>query len=604
MKSFTQRTIALLICVVMVFSVCTTAFAMDEKTEQYAKKAAVAAIEKAAGAIPYVGEGISKIIDTFLPDMFNITDEHDKVMAKLDEIYDSIQNLSLKIDDNQKKLFQAFYQQKIDNFNSDANKLKGTIDRLYALIKETEDYYGDIKALEGDEKKLREHEKQVQLANLIKGNDFGDPSSAIAQLTNLSDYICGTQISTGREDGIFQLAYKANCANSALGCEAALKSASYVRSLSKYIETAYKTIFIIYGAKLYVCENADEISDEMAAGSIPRCDMTDYNAYNVKPIRTSVFGTGTSSVISYYNRMFDSDRSDSAINIYNGMLEEVWFNYIDSTDYEQKPAKITYIPLDFEMGFLYPGDVSFRTVADMNYDYLSSTMPALGKTDVLYAWNGYYNITTELNKIMLDTAHSALSVEQTENLMKHMANNPVFGTDKNSLTCIEILEDLGFSFNAYNAYVDSLPKSSGTTYRDPSKSRALTDGKLKIFPVNIENKFDSGNFFPDCWCGSLVDGYNFQDDPNDLEPVEDAEMVRMCLKKCKTGNPGDYNINNAMIMYFAKAGSASGTGSFFGRLSAWTVPVICTGAAVIIAVPAVILLVRKKKKKDAAKVSE
>ena len=601
MKRFAKRTLAVLICFTMVLSACSTAFAVSTKTEQFAKKAAVAGIKKAAGAIPYVGGGVSYLIDSFLPDMLGIKGGNDAVMAKLDEIYDSIQNLSLQMDDNQQKLFEEFYQLRISDFNTDANKLKGTIDRLYTLVRETEKKYGDDEDLTDDEKTLREYQKQVQLANLIKSNDFGDATSAISQLINLTDYICGTQISNGREDGIFQLVYKANCSDSVLGCEAALKSAAYVNGLSQYMETAYKTLFTIYAAKLYLCENCDAISAEMADGSIPKSNMSDYTYYDIDSIKNAVFGDSRSSLLSCYNMLFDDGRADSAINIYNNMLEDVWFCYIaEKPDYQQKPAKVKYIPLDSEMGFLAPADASFRTTTDMNYATLADLITRTEKSSQTGSrYGSYYNVATTLNYEMLEKAHSTLSAEQTERLLLHMANNPAFGTDKEELSYIQILEDLGFSFSAYNAYVDSLPKSSGVIYRDPDLPRAMTDNKLKLFPIKAECRYDKGHLFPEGWCGSVFDGYNFIDSANSGEPVKQAELIRVCIDpKSKNDKLGDYVMSNMMILYFA-ADESSGTASFFSRTSAATIPIICVGAVLIVAAPVVILLARKKKKNAA-----
>ena len=591
MKKLMKKTIAAALCIIMAVSLCTPVFALEGKTDQYARKAAAVGISKAMGQIPVVGGVISPVIDTFLPDMLGVTGEHAEVMAKLEEINSAIRDLSLKMDDSQQKLFNEFYQQKIGSFNTDANRLKGTVNNLYSLVMEIESEYSDSGS---------RNEKQVQLASLIKSNDFGDPNSAVSQLLNLTDYVCGTQISNGREDGIFQLAYKANCRDSVLGCEAAIRSSGYVNDLSSYLETAYKTVFAIYAAKLYVCENCDEIAAEMADGLIAKCDLTDYTAYTGKIIKSTVFGSGSSSVLEYYKRLFDENRSDSAMNVYNDMIADNWFSYIDSTDYTAKPAKISYIPLDDEIGFLAPGEVVYDVGGVYKYDYafggeiLKDMKGRSGMDRYVMAKAACGFVETKI----LELAHAALTPEQINRLMTHMANNPAYGTNDSELSFIQVLDDLGFSFDAYNSYIQSLPKQpAGMSYRDPSLPRAQTDGKRKIMPVSIEN-YHNGKWIDEGWYGSFAKGFCLQESANDNEQVTE-EMARLCYEPYgKDDSLGDCYIDNTMILYFDKAGGSL-IASVFGGRSAVTVPIICVGAAAIIAVPTVIILRNRKKKKTA-----
>lgn len=84
----------------MAFPMCSSAFAADSKTEQYAKKAAAAGIKKVTEAIPVVGGAVSDMIDAFLPDMLGIEDNNAEVLAKLDEIQNAIENIGQQINDN------------------------------------------------------------------------------------------------------------------------------------------------------------------------------------------------------------------------------------------------------------------------------------------------------------------------------------------------------------------------------------------------------------------------------------------------------------------------------------------------------------------------
>ena len=599
MKKLSKRILAVILCLVMATSMCMPAFALDGQTEQYAKKFAVAGIQKATGMIPVVGETVSNVIGNFLPGMLGITSDHAQVMAKLNEIYDAIINLDLKLDKQQQALFQEFYQQKITNFNDDANKLKGTIGHLYTRLME----------IEGEYEGKSEDEKQVAIARLITSNNFDDPTSAMAQLTNLTDYLCGTQISNAREDGIYQLVYKANCKDSVLGCEAAMKSAEYVNSLSQYMETAYKTLFAISAAKLYVCENYDRITAEMADGTIAKCDISGYTEYDRANIMSAVFGSNRSSLLEYYNKLFDESRSDSAINLYNNMLEDVWFSYIDNTDYTQKPAKIDYIPLNPEIGFASPYDIGYNESLSEKDKYSSTEYGQQIQKHFKSA-----------DKNMLNNAHSALTVDQIDRLMKHLAKNPTFGTDKAERSFICVLEDIGFSFDAYNAYVDSIPKNSdmiGAIYRDPSKPRAETDGKVKVLPMSTDIVCGSYMFVgpkmvervpetPTGWIGDYVVGYCLNDSVNEADASSSVQMARVCggTSLNKEDNPGDFVYNSQiMLLYFTKAESDSLIASVFSSLSSATIPIICIGTAAIIAVPAVILVRRKKKQKKDSRIN-
>lgn len=587
MKKLTQKILAMLLCMTLAISLCAPALALDGRTEQYARKAAAAGISKAMGQIPAVGEVVSEVIDTFLPDMLGVTDEHDEVMAKLDEIYDAVINLDVKMDKQQQVLFHEFYQQKINDFNNSANGIKGTVENLYTRLAEIErEYYG-----------RNQDEKQVAIATLITSNSFDDPGSAMSLLKNLTDYVCGTQISNNREDGIFQLAYKAGCNDSVLGCEAAIKASDYVNSLSRYLENAYKTLFAIYAAKLYVCENHDRIAAEMADGTVEKCDLSGYSSYSRSSIKSAVFGSSRSSLLEYYNRLFDESRSDSAINVYNNMIADAWFSFIDSTDYTQKPARINYIPLSPEMGFTSPKDMRAGYQDKISYEYLASAFPNAKNSSLSDKFLVVANGADQLEEKMLSTAHSALSVEQTERLMKHLSNNPAFGTDRQDLSAVCILDDLGFSFSEYNAYVESLPKPSGMWYRDPALPRAQTDGKNKIFPMSTEHYYDEADAVPKGWFGFYVNGYALQENVNGDTYSVSSEMARICLLSYNGDKVRDCVFDNTLLLYFEKP-DTSPIASFFASPSAVTIPIICVGLAAIAAVPIVIL---SRKKKKAAK---
>lgn len=591
-----SRILAVILCTIMTFSLCVprSVSADGGKTEQYAKKAAAAGIAKAAGKIPVVGEAISAAINEFLPGMLGISSDHDKVMAKLDELYDAVEGLSLQMDKNQQALFLQFYQEKVENFNTNANKLKNTIDDLYSLIVSLENEYGD------DPSRL--YEKEVMIANLIKSNDLTAYDSIKTVLINTTDYICGTQISSGKEDGIFQLVYKANCSDSVLGCEAAIKSSHYVNTISRYMEIAYKTLFTIYAAKLYVCENHDAIVAEMEAGNLAKCDLSDYTTYTGKIIKDSVFGSSSTSLLNHYNRLFDESRSDSAINVYNNMIEDVWFCYIDSTDYTKKPAKINYIELDPEMGFLAPSDIVYTNSVgyDINIPYIVDLMKNTKSLQPADRYSAVSNSCKLLDSVIMERATGALSVEQIDRLMQHIPNNPAFGTDQDDLSFICVLDELGFSFEEYNHYVDSLPKEGlGTSYRDPNLPRAQTDKKYKIMPTGTKLYSDNKNYVEKGWAADYANGYGLQENSSSAKTPTTASMFQICFNASRSEDHlGDCTVNNTMLLFFKKA-EAPSTASTFAGLSPATIPIICVGAAIIIAFPIVVVVVRKKKKKAA-----
>ena len=595
MKKLPKRILIMILCLVMMAAMCTPAFALDKKTtELYAKQLAVAGIQKVTGMIPEVGESISGAIGNFLPGMLGIESDHDKVMAKLEEISAAIEGLDFKLNQQQQDLFREFHLQRIESFNDTANELKGTIDSLYNLLMDIEDEYAG----------KSQNEKQVAIATLIESNKIDNSTYAIAQLKNITDYLCGTQISGGSTDGIFQLVYAANCKDSALGGEAALKSAAYVSSFSQYMETAYKTLFAIYASKLYVCENSDTIAAEMAAGTIPKHDISTYTEYDRGNIASAIFNVNNknnSSLLTYYNKLFNEEDDNSVISRYNSMLADVWFSYIESTDYTQNPAKIDYIPLDSEISFLVPYNIGYGE--NLNKE----TTNIKGFTDYSDQIKDNFK---GVDKSMLSATHPVLTNDQISRLMGHLATIPALGMDEGNPSIICVLDYLGFSFDAYNAYVDKLRSSSdtlGATYRDPSLPRAETDGMTKVLPmstkaitgtsvlsleppIRFEEKYPET---PTGWDGDYVVGYDLNASVNEADATFSAQMVKICHLDVNKGET--IHDPNVMLLYFTEPIDAPFVGTIFSELSPAAIVLICVGAAAIIAVPTVILVRRKKK---------
>lgn len=594
MKKLPKKILALILCIVMAASMCMPAFALDKKTtELYAKQLAVAGIQKAAGMIPQIGESISGAIGNFLPGMLGIESDHAKVMAKLDEISNAIEGLDIKLNRQQQDLFKQFHEEKIRDFNTAANALKSTIDSLYDCIKDIESEY---------ENKSQD-EKQVAIATLIESNKIDSVTSTVAQVKNLTNYLCGTQISNGRTDGIFQLVYAGNCRDSALGAEAALKSAAYVRSLCQYMDTAYKTLFAIYASKLYVCENSERIAAEMADGTIPKHKISDYTSYDMDTIKSMIFSDNGSSLFTYYNKLFNDE--NSAVNRYNAMLADVWFSYIKDTDYTQNPAKIDYIPLDPEISFLVPYNIGY----DENLNKETTNMK--GFTDYSDQIKDHFS---SVDKKMLSATHTVLTNDQITRLMGHLANVPALGMENKAPSVISVLDYLGFSFDAYNAYVDKTRSNSdalGASYRDPALPRAETDGMIKVLPmateaitgaavmskdlpIRFEEKYPET---PSGWVSDHVVGYDLGGSVIQADAAFSAQMVKVChIAKRQGEKLGDVvNDPRVMLLYFTEPIDAPFIGTLFSKLSPATLVLICVGMAAIIAVPTVIL-VRKKKK--------
>lgn len=574
MKRILKRSLAMLLCLIMVFPMCTTAFAADSRTEQYAKKAAAAGIKKVTGEIPVVGGAVSDIIDAFLPNLLGIKSNHDEVMAKLDEIQNAINNLGQQMDANQQALFQQFYKEKIDAFNQSLTKEKNRFAYLSTRVYEIEQKYGSE----------QRDEKQVALATLITNSDVSVLSS---DLITLTDYICGTQVSNRQEEGILTLAYKLNCKDSVLGCEAALKTSDYADVISGYIESAYTTLFTIAMAKLYVCENYNRLM-ALDNDDINRSDLSGYTSLVKDNINSAVFTDNRTSLRAHYNRLFDEDNQKSVICTYNNMIKDSWFSYIDGTNYQNDIAEVTYIPLNPEIGFVSPYAFGYNE----SLEFSSRKSPPVDYSKV--------------DKRLMQTAHEVLTVDQIKRLMEHLANNSIFGTDAENLSYLQVLTDIGFSFDAYSAYVDKLQEDSGiigTMYRDPSKPKWETDGMTKIFPMSTDAKLGTMKVFPagsgyDGWMGDYVIGYNLSDSVNNNDNSASAMIANMCyMENMKNDKPGTFDYDpNIMLLYFTEPIDATPVGAFFGRLSPATIPIICIGAAAIIAIPTAILIRRKKEK--------
>lgn len=569
MKKLPKRILAMMLCLIMAVSMCAPAFAISsEDMEQYAKKAANVGIQKITDAIPVIGGGVSAVIDTFLPDLLGIKSDHSEVMDKLAEIQSAIDGLGKQMDSNQQALFQQFYKEKIDAFNKDLTVEKNRLAYLSTRVYEIENQYGPNEI----------DDKQYDLANLI---DDKEVYTLASDLVTLTDYLCATQVSFAQEEGILTLAYKLNCRDSVLGCEAAIKTSDYVNMISSYIESAYTTLFTIALAKLYLYEPliGEDRDAKLAYDNINSAVFSEKNGTSLR---------------ANYNRIFDEDDDDSVINTYNDMILDAWFSYIDDTDYQGAIAEISYIPLDPNIGFVWPHQFGYN-------ESLGEMIPGRGEIKAMPE-----DVFAKPNKRLMQTAHGVLTVDQISCLMEHLADNPVFGTDDEDISYIRLLSDLGFSFDNYNDYVKQLQEdlgATGTMYRDPKMLKAETDGMTKIFPMSTKQVYGELDFSQtgivshDDWVGIAVVGYDLEDSVNNCDGSASAEMARVCLYDQPNGDKhGDFDYDpSVMLLYFTEPLDAPFIGTLFSSLSPATIVLICVGTAAIIAVPTVIL-VRKKKK--------
>ena len=206
---------------------------------------ATSIITTAAGVVPVVGSLAAKAFEPLITKALGIN-PNVQILDKLDEISDKIDNISLQMEQNTQTILQQLYGVNLNTFNDRITSL-----RTMVLAK-----YRRLEAIEAGTNSP--YNKELLTAELLKFDyDNKDDFAVLAE--SLAKYIKGTQITLVRNEGIYAFAYKANCADSVLGGEAAIKTAGYVNEVNEVLSAAYKLMMVVLTEKIYVYQNYADI---------------------------------------------------------------------------------------------------------------------------------------------------------------------------------------------------------------------------------------------------------------------------------------------------------------------------------------------------------
>ncbi len=403
---------------------------------------ATSIITTAAGVVPVVGSLAAKAFEPLITKALGIN-PNVQILDKLDEISDKIDNISLQMEQNTQTILQQLYGVNLNTFNDRITSL-----RTMVLAK-----YRRLEAIEAGTNSP--YNKELLTAELLKFDyDNKDDFAVLAE--SLAKYIKGTQITLVRNEGIYAFAYKANCADSVLGGEAAIKTAGYVNEVNEVLSAAYKLMMVVLTEKIYVYQNYADIitaaeTDAELANTVAAANMTVYGSKVNANEWNTILGDEDAGYIYEYNIMFNMDDSRSAVSKYNDMVIENWFSFISGTKYGTLTATVEYIPLNPEIGCTTAEKCGLdRSVGRYSAESMAKKTTA--------------GINSKI--------HSVLTKAQLQKLYSHLCTDPVFADENgNRQTILEILEGLGFNFDAwrysdeYAAY-ESLRKALEGLYRE------------------------------------------------------------------------------------------------------------------------------------------
>lgn len=452
MKNRAVRKItAIILTVITVFSISSAGISASAADDYLIpERMATSIITTAAGAIPVIGSLAAKAFEPLLTKALGIN-VNAQILDKLDEISEKIDNISLQMDQNTQTILQQLYGVNLNTFNDRITSL-----RTMVLAK-----YRRLEAIEAGADTA--YNRELLTAELLKFDyDNKDDFAVLAE--SLAKYINGTQITLVRNEGIYAFAYKASCADSVLGCEAAIKTAGYVNEVNEVLSAAYKLMMIVLTEKVYVYQNYADImaaaeTDAELANTVAGTNMTVYGSKVNANEWNKILGDEETGYIYEYNIMFDMDDSRSAVAKYNNMIKENWFSFISGTKYGTLTATVEYIPLGAEIGCT----TVYR--CGLNRDIGRYGCESMAK-----------NTTATLNSRI----HSALTKAQLQKLYSHLCTDPVFLDENgNRQTIFAILENLGFNFDAWRysdeyAAIESLRKTMEDIFKEQGQEVDLS----------------------------------------------------------------------------------------------------------------------------------
>ena len=422
-----KKVLAIFLAAVTLLCASSTVFSASaiDANDLIPERLANSIIITAAGTIPVVGSIAAKAFEPLLTKALGIN-VNVKILDKLDEISEKIDNITLETDRNTQSILQALYGANLNTFN----------DRITSLRTMVQSKYRRLKAIESGSDSV--YKKEILTAELLEFNyDNKDDFAVLAE--SLAKYVNGNQITLVKNEGIYTFAYKANCASSVLGGEAAMKTAGYVNEVNEVLSDAYKLMMIVLTEKIYVYQNYSEIMkeaevNEELAKTVSGTDMTVYGEKVNADDWNEILGDEKRGYIYDYNSMFDMESDNSAVGKYNKMIVENWYSYINSTRFGNLTATVEFIPLN--------SNICYTTVEACGLDR------GAGR----YACEEMANKTTAC---LNGKIHSVLSKSQLQNLFAHLSEEPLFFDENgNRLSLVDSLEKLGFNFDSWRNSVE------------------------------------------------------------------------------------------------------------------------------------------------------
>lgn len=386
-----------------------------EEQNGVSEKIAKALIVEGAGYIPVIGEYIKTPLDDLLKKVLGIEDT--TVVDKLNQILNELNNLNLKMDEQNAQLMKELFKiQMFDDFNRTINSVKTITDSKYL----------ELTSIASDGR-LDDTKKAIMVSQLLNLKDDN-----IANYTNtvrtLTKYIQCKNITNTQDEGIYEASLRYQCSNSALVGEAALKNITYVNNLNKLMEDSYKLMITVIGQKIYVGSHfKGEIENLYPVGS------TEYDqakeCYDNLVYYTNLLSYNSPEGLTQeYCRTYDLKNNDSVVSKYNKKVADEWFSYI------QKNSKnhLEYV--------LVPMSSTLNTF-NIENDFGLDRSPSKYSVE---------NMIKDVNNKMRSRMNNGLNEAQSAEIYKSLRTDSLSQKLFKDKSFIEELDELGFDTSKIN----------------------------------------------------------------------------------------------------------------------------------------------------------
>ena len=536
----------------------TTSSSFEEKSEELVKQLAKKGIQKAIGKIPVVGGLVNSFAGSYIDKLLGIK-AGESTNDKLDKLSSKVDSLVNTIEQNNHAEMKKIYESKFDTFDSGLSMIQIQTKLYLQTIADYErelnynlDKIGDNNT---EERNIEDMNATLKIASLSLQGDFLEYYNRVIYL---SQVVKGENVSLYQYGDIYSRAFLVFCDNAldkygcALGGEAAMMASEYVNSINEIIDTAQTTLAMILISRCCVGDHKDEYAEFQKAGKITdRVNLNDFKDYDqdimkkryetVKEDHYYIFGVTEEDV---------SDEKDIAgkklvaseglVGKYNRMIEDRWFDYIDSTNFSGNIPEVNFCHIDSQIGFAVIEDLGFdfsranNLIEDYAEDYIDS-----------------------VSKSLIARKTSAIDNERWKKLMKHIETSENFkyekefeGADYDEISLRNALSTYGFSFAEFDA------------------SRYNSQDYAKIFATNAKCSADYTNGISTGTHDAYIDGYVYGIDPD----TSTAKMNQSSSEKKYQFFSGHFSSNSSdkinvnyqrtVMMYFKKTEYINDTKDF------------------------------------------